>query len=266
MTTQKPLPLLVFAVMLWPAALPFIAASDPPLCLFATSPGRQLADTERGRRQQAVAAYTLEERDYLIRTVAFEAAHETNKGKAAVAHVILNRKRSGKWGSTIKDVVTRPRQFEPWTTRRREIEELSPNDSRYQTVSRIADAVLDGEVPDPTAGATHFLNPVVVRQRRGGSLPRWASGNAVSIGSHAFYAPAKAGAEPNLKALVVIARVIFRQRSENCKGDQPIAKYDRLDVGEKLTSARVSAFVLQFQEQKWRRGGALPIGASAPDK
>ena len=228
MTTQTPLPLLVFAIILGPGVLPLIAASDPPLCPFATAP-----QEKHGRLQQAVPTYTLEERDYLIRTVAFEAAHETNMGKAAVAHVILNRKRSGKWGSTIKDVVTRPWQFEPWMTRRKEIEELSPNDPRYQTTSRIADAVLDGEVPDPTAGATHFLNPVVVRQRRGGSLPRWASGNAVSIGSHAFYAPAKAGAEPQsfAKALVAIARVIFGQRSGNCKGDWPTASYDSLDVG-----------------------------------
>jgi spore germination cell wall hydrolase CwlJ-like protein len=28
------------------------------------------------------------------------------EGKAAVAHVILNRMRSGKWGDNIKDVVT----------------------------------------------------------------------------------------------------------------------------------------------------------------
>jgi spore germination cell wall hydrolase CwlJ-like protein len=91
-------------------------------------------------------------------------------GKAAVAHVILNRKKSRR-GNNIKDVVTRPWQFEPWMTRRKEMEELSPNDRRYQTAA-IADAVLAGQIPDPTAGARHFLNPIVVRQRRGGSLPR----------------------------------------------------------------------------------------------
>jgi hypothetical protein len=33
-----------------------------------------------------------EGRDYLIRTIVFEASGETEIGKAAVAHVILNRK------------------------------------------------------------------------------------------------------------------------------------------------------------------------------
>ena len=69
---------------------------------------------------------SVEERDYLIRTIAFEASGEPEVGKAAVAHVILNRKKSGRWGDNIKDVVTHPGQFEPWMTRRREIEGLSP--------------------------------------------------------------------------------------------------------------------------------------------
>ena len=140
-------------------------------------------------RSYAFPSYTLEERDYLIRTMAFEAPGEPDVGKAAVAHVILNRKKSHRWGDTIKDVVMKPWQFEPWMTRRKEMENLSPEDPRYRKAGRIADAVLAGDVSDPTAGATHFLNPTVVRQRRGGSLPSWARGEGVSIGRHTFYSP-----------------------------------------------------------------------------
>jgi spore germination cell wall hydrolase CwlJ-like protein len=128
-------------------------------------------------------------RDYLIRTIAFEAGGETEIGKAAVAYVVLNRAMIGKWGDNIKDVVTYPWQFEPWMTRRDEIEKLSSQDHRYQDAAQIADAVLTGRIPDPTAGATHFLNPVVVRQRRGGSLPSWADGKGEQIGRHVFYSP-----------------------------------------------------------------------------
>jgi conjugal transfer mating pair stabilization protein TraG len=104
--------------------------------------------------RQTVSNYDSEERDYLIRTIAFEASGEPEEGKAAVAHVILNRKRSGRWGDNIKDVVTRPWQFEPWTTRRTEMKKLSPGDHRYQDAARIAEAVLTGQMPDPTEGAT----------------------------------------------------------------------------------------------------------------
>ena len=57
------------------------------------------------------------------------------------------------------------------------------------TVAEIADAVLAGHIPDPTTGATHFLNPVIVRERRGGSLPSWADSDGQPIGRHVFYCP-----------------------------------------------------------------------------
>ena len=149
----------------------------------------------------AIPSYDPEERDYLIRTIVFEASGEPEKGKAAVAFVILNRERRGRWGDNIEEVVTQPWQFEPWMTRRREIEKLSRDDPRYQSAATIADTVLSGQMEDPTAGATHFLNPVVVRQRRGGSLPSWASGEGQPIGRHTFYSPSEGGAEPEQPAL-----------------------------------------------------------------
>ena len=182
----------MLAVMLVGAATPLCSALGlAPQCLLPPllQATRQTADTRHIIRPRREAFYTLEERDYLIRTIAFEAPRETDLGKAAVAHVILNRKKSGRWGDNIMDVVTRPWQFEPWMTRRKEIEELSPNDRRYQKASRIADAVLAGHIPDPTAGATHFLNPTIVRQRHGGSLPSWANSEGLSIGRHTFYSP-----------------------------------------------------------------------------
>jgi len=130
-----------------------------------------------------------EERDYMIRTIVFEATGETEIGMAAVAHVILNRARAGRWGDNIKEVVLKPWQFEPWMTRRSEMERMSPEDERYRDAARIADAVLAGDMPDPTAGATHFLNPVIVKKRRGGTLPKWARGEGLPFGRHTFYAP-----------------------------------------------------------------------------
>jgi spore germination cell wall hydrolase CwlJ-like protein len=152
----------------------------------------------------SVSSYNLEDRDYLIRTVAFEAGNEPALGKVAVAHVVLNRKRSGRWGHTIRKIVTQPWQFEPWMTRRDEIQKLSPNDPQYRIAARIADRVLDGDIPDPTLGATHFLNATIVRQRRGGSLPRWAQGEGLVIGRHTFYSPDEAATEIGQASLVLM--------------------------------------------------------------
>ena len=150
---------------------------------------------------------SVDERDYLIRTIAFEASGETEVGKIAVAYAVLNRQKRGRWGGTIKAVVTSPGQFEPWLTKRREIEELSPDDPRYRGAAIIADAVLNGQTPDPTAGATHFLNPVIVRARMGGSLPSWARDEGRPIGRHVFYSPDEGDRSPQQAALSLGAMI-----------------------------------------------------------
>jgi spore germination cell wall hydrolase CwlJ-like protein len=147
---------------------------------------------------------TAEDRDYLIKTIAFEASGEPAMAKIAVAYVVLNRKKSGRWGDTIKAVVTHTGQFEPWTTKRSEIEGLSPDDPRYQSAAIIADAVLSGQTPDPTAGATHFLNPTIVRERRGGALPSWARGEGLPIGSHTFYFPEEGDTSPRQAEMTIV--------------------------------------------------------------
>ena len=186
--------LLVLSLTLLGGATP---PHDGPLttarCLSAPLPQR-LADTAHTtlpllQQRPPLAKYDLQARDYLIRTLAFEAPQESDEGKAAVVHVIINRMQSNRWGDNVKDVVLQRWQFEPWMTRRKEMERLPASDPRYRDAARITDAVLAGRLPDPTSGATHFLNPKVVRNRRGGSLPSWARGEGLEIGRHTFYAP-----------------------------------------------------------------------------
>lgn len=124
----------------------------------------------------------------MVRTILGEASHEGLQGQAAVAHVILNRLSSGDYGKSATDVVLAPHQFEPWSTRAKELMAIQPNSEAYRNASDIVDMALSGEVPDPTGGATHFLNPNIVMQRRG-ALPAWAKQPIATIGNHMFYAP-----------------------------------------------------------------------------
>ena len=183
---------LLAAVLLTPSSLIPVRQENFSATLWCVlSPFEQLGLPmgKLGISNLSFIGLTLEDRDSLIKTIAFEAAGESEEGKAAVAHVILTRKRSGRWGDTIKEVVTQPWQFESWMTKRAEIESLDVEDHRYRSAAKIADAVLAGRMSDPTTGATHFLNPMIVQRRRGGSLPTWAAGGGVSIGRHTFYAP-----------------------------------------------------------------------------
>jgi conjugal transfer mating pair stabilization protein TraG len=129
------------------------------------------------------------DKDLMVRTILGEAAQEGPQGQAAVAHVILNRAAAGSYGKTPSDVVLAPNQFEPWSTRSKELMAIKSTSPAYRETSDIVDMVNNGEVPDPTGGATHFLNPDIVRQRRDGSLPNWAQQPTAKIGGHTFYAP-----------------------------------------------------------------------------
>jgi len=199
----------------------------PPAALQATAEtvGVILPISELG---PAIPSYDAEARDYLIRTIVFEASGEPERGKAAVAFVVLNRERSGRWGDNIEEVVTQPWQFEPWMTRRREIEKLSREDPRYQSAARIADIVLSGQMSDPTAGATHFLNPVIVRQRRGGSLPSWARGEGKPIGRHTFYTPSEGGVESGQPVISASVGNLLSCRSTEENSKNPQLETDRI--------------------------------------
>lgn len=133
-------------------------------------------------------------RDLLIRTVIGEAAREPEEGQAAVAHTVLNRVNSGRFGGDIPSVLFAPRQFEPWNTRRQELMAISPESPEYRRAAQIVDGVLAGQIPDPTQGATHFQNPDIVRQRNNANGMRWFqdmvnNGSAVRIGQHVFGSP-----------------------------------------------------------------------------
>lgn len=130
-----------------------------------------------------------QDRDMLIRTVIGEAGDQSPQGQSAVAHVVLNRVASGQYGGSPSAVVLAPGQFEPWQTKAKELVGISPKSPQYQRVGQIVDSAASGSDPDPTQGATHFLDPAIVKARRGGSLPDWAQGKSIAIGSHNFYAP-----------------------------------------------------------------------------
>lgn len=148
----------------------------------------------------------------MIRTVLGEAGNQGPQGQAAVASVILNRVAAGRYGKTASDVVLAPNQFEPWSTRAKELQGYKPDSAAYKNVGDIVDMVASGDVPDQTSGATHFLNADIVRQRTGGSLPSWASKPIAKIGAHTFYAPegavAAAPAAPTIDPLDAINQAI----------------------------------------------------------
>jgi N-acetylmuramoyl-L-alanine amidase len=131
------------------------------------------------------------DRDILVRTLWGEARGESLAGQIAVAWTIRNRVNDGNakswWGEGYAGVCQKPYQFSCW----------NKNDPNYAYLSgakqipfrelaqaRIAaDQVIDGKVPDPTAGATHYYATTMPKP------PAWVKGatQTLALGYHVFF-------------------------------------------------------------------------------
>jgi hypothetical protein len=129
---------------------------------------------------------TPQQRDLLIRTIVGEAASEPFMGQQAVANVVLNRLRAGRYGDSLENVILAKNQFEPWSTRKAELLAIPRTADTYRTADMAVEAALQDDV---TGGATHFYAPGVMEGR--GGAPSWAqnminNGTAMTINGHVF--------------------------------------------------------------------------------
>lgn len=151
----------------------------------------------------------IRERDVnvMARTLYGESRGEDIIGMQAVGHVILNRAKNPGWWSriwksdisegfdeslpeilddTVEAVCRKPWQFSAWnpgTANRRKMEIVGLQDSHFRNAFYVALAVIQGHLPDPTDGATHFY------AYNSMSAPSWVGSATLHcrIGGHAFY-------------------------------------------------------------------------------
>lgn len=126
--------------------------------------------------------YTDKDVDCLARNIYYEAGIEADIGKYAVAHVTVNRVRTGYWGKSVCQVVYAPAQFS-WTLQKRL---PKPDPALYQRCHAIAQTVLQGY---GVSGLEHslFYHADYIAK------PSWAdTGNRITqIGRHIFYTRGK---------------------------------------------------------------------------
>jgi spore germination cell wall hydrolase CwlJ-like protein len=126
--------------------------------------------------------YTKNDLDCLTRNIYYEAGGENVAGKFAVAHVTINRLKTGYWGNSICRVVYARKQFS-WTLAKK----LPRPDSKVWAESEtVARKVLAGH---RVRGLTRSLyyHATYIRD------PKWADSRheAGQIGNHVFYNQAR---------------------------------------------------------------------------
>ena len=125
----------------------------------------------------------LTDRELLAKTLQAEAGNQGLGGMMAVGSVIRNRMGQG---GNLRDVILAPAQFSAWNKftgavggeQGQDMAAIKPTEDAYAA----ADAILSGNAPDVTGGATHYYNPSI-------SDPAWgqkAGGDWTKIGAHIF--------------------------------------------------------------------------------
>lgn len=138
--------------------------------------------------------------EILARTLWGEARGEDRQGREMVANVIMNRVNAdlgndGKpdwWGEGVVEVCLAPWQFSCWLPgdpNRAKLVAVTAEDRVFAQCLDIAAAALAGDLPDRTAGATHYLNPEVTKKQNRGGLPKWVRGRTPTAihGRHHFF-------------------------------------------------------------------------------
>lgn len=101
------------------------------------------------------------DRDVAIRTIVGEASNQGAEGMVAVAWVIRNRAEwspAAWWGDSVGSVCRKAWQFSAWNggPNTDRINALQITDHEYLSAASIFDAVFNGDIPDPTNGATTY--------------------------------------------------------------------------------------------------------------
>ena len=113
----------------------------------------------------------------LAGAIYYEAKGEPLAGQLAVAEVIINRARSGRFPRSLCGVVTQPGQFS--FVRGGAIPAVNPTLGQWRTAMAVAQVALGDAWESPASSAMFFHARYVT--------PSWSKPRVASIGNHVFY-------------------------------------------------------------------------------
>lgn len=124
-------------------------------------------------------------------TVYMEASGESKEGQQAILSVLMNRLKSGRWGSSLSSVCLWSYQFSCWNskdakeakdTNRMRVSKTKNDDKILIQIEQMVQKALAGELQDNTNGALFYLNPSLCNPEWDDKMQKTAQ-----IGQHAFF-------------------------------------------------------------------------------
>jgi len=126
---------------------------------------------------QATPAAMSDELECLAGTIYYESKGEPLAGQLAVANVVINRTKSGRYPHTICEAVTQRGQFS--FVRGGHVPSISSSNAAYRTAVAVAQVAINAQWESPAPQAMYF------HARR--VAPGWSRTQVASIGNHVFY-------------------------------------------------------------------------------
>lgn len=130
------------------------------------------------------------DREALTRIALAEAGNQGADGLAGVIYTVLNRTRHPGWGGNVDSVINAKNQFEPVGRAGGDWRNLpAGSEQQRAAVGQLIDEIAAGKRPDPTGGATYFLNRRISAERGTDFGAGKEQFLAATIGDHTFYRP-----------------------------------------------------------------------------
>ena len=149
-----------------------MAEADPQ-----SSDAAEYASLSAAVEAQEMPAAVKDDLSCLAGAIYFESKGEPLPGQLAVADVIINRAKSGRFPDSICSVVTQPGQFS--FVRGGHIPTIDPDRSTYRTAVAVAQIAMAKSWDNPAPQALYF------HARR--VSPGWGKTRVAAIGHHVFY-------------------------------------------------------------------------------
>jgi len=162
-----------------PAVTPAVITTLPAAPAPAPAPAEREPALDEAVQEapQPVHPVVSAEQACLATAVYFEAKGEPLRGQLGVAHVILNRTRSGRFPHSVCGVVKQPGQFSFVHGGR--LPAVPHGGAQWKTAMAVAADALSGESPAPAPKALFFHARSV--------SPGWHLTRVAAIGNHVFY-------------------------------------------------------------------------------
>lgn len=180
----------------------------------------------------------LSDEEYAIRTAAAEMSRSADPQEAlGIMSTIHNRRQSGEYGNTYRDVVLAPKQFEPWATTNNNPLNIRTEDPRYAAAQEAYRKIQEEGVPEQFKNVYNFWGPKS-QEALGREPPSWGRVGGLDIGGTRFHTREEVDQSRGMPRDGGLGGGKLVASAQERPQQQPVETEQKGGLGDYLTSSR----------------------------